>query len=173
MFSAFSFSLLHVVTSNSCVYSLKTPQPCLFSLCTGLLYGLNPVCYTDRLQIYSSECYNMFSFSQLSSTALFFLPGQPQILLQHLKYTTGISSFDDNTDRIMLLNPEHFKRKRFLSHPRSRLNILKRRCSPTALNALLYINKTGTKGSSLINVLCISQDKLLQCSEHTVSIWRI
>lgn len=73
----------------------------------------------------------------------------------------------------MLLNPEHLKLQRLLSHQELQLNIFKRLCCPTALNALLYNNNTGTKCRSLINVLCISQDKLLQCSEHTVSIWRI
>lgn len=138
-FSGLSFSLLHVLTSNSCTYSLKIPSPS-FSLCTGLWCGLNLVCYTDRLQIYPSENCNLFSFFQLSSTALFFLPRQLQILLQRLKYTTTINSSDDNTDRIMLLNPEHFKLQRLLSYQRPRLNIFKIRCCPTALNALLYNN---------------------------------
>lgn len=87
-FSAFSFSLLHVLASNSCMYSLKkkkkNPSPS-FSLWTGLLSGLNLMCYTDRLQIYPSESCNMFSFFQLSSTALFFHPRQLQILVLNIQ----------------------------------------------------------------------------------------
>lgn len=62
-FSAFFSSLLHVLTSNSCMSSLKTPGHS-FGVRTGLLYGLHLLRYTDRLQIYPSESCNMFSFSQ-------------------------------------------------------------------------------------------------------------
>lgn len=73
----------------------------------------------------------------------------------------------------MFLNPQHVKLQRRLSQQRPGLNISEGCCCPTASNAPFYNNETGVKSRGLTNVLCISQDKLLQCSEYSVSIWRI
>ncbi len=43
----------------------------------------------------------------------------------------------------------------------------------TKLCTILQQQTAGVKRTRVINALYISQDKLLQRSEHTVSIWRI
>lgn len=96
-FSTFSFSLLHVLTSNSCVYSLKNPalpSLCIQDYCMALTSCATLTVYRSTL-LKAVTCSHS---SSSSSTALFCLPRQLQILLQHLKYKTRINSFDDNTD---------------------------------------------------------------------------
>lgn len=73
-FSAFCFSLLHVLTSNSCVYSLKTPalpSLCVHDYCMALTSCATPTVYRSTL-LKAVACSHSSNFLQLPS---FSFPG--------------------------------------------------------------------------------------------------